>query len=68
MPKHLQGNNYSYLWQFLGSNQKKGGGMLIKNGQPPPEFQDDEGDSNLNEDLEGDSRFNNIMGLGSGTQ
>ena len=42
--------------------------MLIKNGQPPPEFQDDEGDCNLNEDLEGDSRFNNIMGLGSGTQ
>jgi hypothetical protein len=42
--------------------------MLIKNGQPPPEFQDDEGDSHLNEDLEDDSRFNNLMGLGSGSQ
>lgn len=50
----------------LGSNQKKGG-MLIKNGQPPPEIQDDEGDSHLNEDLE-DSRFNNLLGLGSGSQ
>jgi hypothetical protein len=42
--------------------------MLIKNGQPPPEFQDDEGDSHLNEDLEDDSPFNNLMGLGSGSQ
>ena len=49
---------------FLGSNQKKGG-KLIKNGQPPPEFQTEE--SHLNEDLE-DSRFNNLLGLASGSQ
>ena len=33
--------------------------MLIKNGQPPPEINDD--DSHLNEDLDS---YNNLLGLG----